>query len=93
VPVLVLPIKSITPGAFNAKVRQATIERTICKAGWSAKVRPPVSYTNALKIKQMPIYELGGSPSLSKEGHLIAQFDPFAAELLAGDRINVKSVD
>jgi hypothetical protein len=52
-------------------VRQGTIRRTICKAGWTAKVRPPVSYTNTLKIKQMPIYELGGSPSLYEEDHLI----------------------
>jgi hypothetical protein len=32
---------------------------------------PRVSYTNALKIEQMPIYELGGSPSLYEEDHLI----------------------
>jgi hypothetical protein len=66
-----LPIRSITPGALNPKVRQETIRRTICKAGWTAKVRPPMSYTNTLKIKQMPIYELGGSPSLYEEDHLI----------------------
>jgi hypothetical protein len=68
---VVLPIKSITPGALNPKVRQRTIRKTICKAGWTAKVRPPVSYTNALKLKQMPIYELDGSPSLYEEDHLI----------------------
>ena len=66
-----MPIKSITPGAFNVRVRQGTIRRTICKAGWTAKIRPPVSYTNALKIRQMPLYELGGSPSLYEEDHLI----------------------
>jgi hypothetical protein len=70
-PTLVLPIKSITPGALNAKVRQGTIRRTICKAGWTAKVRPPVSYTNALKLKQMLVYELSGSPALYEEDHLI----------------------
>jgi hypothetical protein len=71
VPTVVLPIKAITPGAFNMRVRQGTIRKTICKAGWTARVRPSVSYTNALKIKQMPIYELGGSPSLYEEDHLI----------------------
>jgi hypothetical protein len=71
VPTAVLPIKSITPGAFNVKVRQGTIRKTICKAGWTAKVRPPVSYTNALKIRQMPLYELGGSPALYEDDHLI----------------------
>jgi hypothetical protein len=30
-----------------------------------------VSYTNTLKIKQMPIYELSGSPALYEEDHLI----------------------
>jgi hypothetical protein len=70
-PAVVLPIRSITPGVLNPKVRQGTIRKTICKAGWAAKVRPPVSYTTALKIKQMPIYELGGSPSLYEEDHLI----------------------
>jgi len=70
-PTVVLPIRSITPGAINSQVRQGTIRRTICKAGWTAKIRPPASYTNALKIKQMPIYELGGSPSLYEEDHLI----------------------
>jgi hypothetical protein len=68
---VVRPIKSITPGALNANVRQGTIRKTICKAGWTAKVRPPVSYTNALKINQMPIYELRGSPALYEEDHLI----------------------
>jgi hypothetical protein len=70
-PAVVLPIRSITPGALNPNVRQGTIRRTICKAGWTAKVRPPVSYTSTLKAKQMPIYELGGSPSLYEEDHLI----------------------
>ena len=60
VPTLVLPIPSITPGALNPKVRHGTIRKTICKAGWTAKIRPPASYTNALKIKQMPLYEESG---------------------------------
>jgi hypothetical protein len=66
-----LPIKSITPGALNPRVRQGTIRKTICKSGWTRTIRPPVRYTNALKIKQMPLYELGGPPSLYEEDHLI----------------------
>jgi hypothetical protein len=38
-----------------------------------AKVRPPVRYTNALKVKQMPIYELVGSPSDPLETRLKRQ--------------------
>jgi hypothetical protein len=34
-------------------------------------VRSSVSCTNSLKIKQMPLYELGGSRSLYEEDHLI----------------------
>ena len=71
VPQLILPIPSITPGALNPKVRQGTIRRTICKAGWTAKVRPKPSYTTALKIKQMPLYEEGGPTSSYEEDHLV----------------------
>lgn len=34
-------------------------------------VRPPVRYTNALKITQMALHELGGSPSLYEKDHLV----------------------
>jgi hypothetical protein len=68
---LVLPIKNITPGALNPNVRQSTIRRTICTAGWTATIRPSSSYTTALKIKQMPLYEEGGLTSQYEEDHLI----------------------
>jgi hypothetical protein len=71
VPTLVLPIKSITPGALNVRVRQGTIRRTICKPGWTRTVRPSSRYTNALKLKQMPLYEETGPPSAYEEDHLI----------------------
>ena len=34
---------------LNPDVRQETIQRTICVKGWTAQVRPPVSYTNHIK--------------------------------------------
>jgi hypothetical protein len=58
-------------GALNPKVRQESIRKTICKSGWTKKIRPPVSYTNALKIKQMVQYGEGGSPSDYEEDHFI----------------------
>ena len=67
----VLPDPDITPGALNRTVRQSTIEKTICKSGWTKTIRPPVSYTNALKIQQMPLYLEGGSPSDYEEDHFI----------------------
>jgi hypothetical protein len=70
-PSVILPDKKRTPGAFNPKVRQSTIKKTICKRGWTARIRPSVSYTNALKIKQMVLYEETGSPSEYEEDHFI----------------------
>ncbi|HEY8630878.1 MAG TPA: hypothetical protein VIL73_10145 [Gaiellaceae bacterium] len=68
---LVLPDPTITPGVLNPKVRQATIGNTICKSGWTKTIRPPVSYTNALKVQQMVLYGEAGSPSDYEEDHLI----------------------
>src|SRR5438128_864150 len=53
---LVLPDPTITPGGLNRMVRQSTIKKTICKSGWTKTIRPPVGFTNALKIRQMMMY-------------------------------------
>ena len=64
-------------GALNPNVTQATIGQTICVAGWTSTVRPPVSYTNKLKRAEIGknavandfeedhfiAIELGGSPT------------------------------
>lgn len=42
-----------SPGATNTAVSQMNIHSTICVSGWTATIRPPVSYTNALKKKDM----------------------------------------
>jgi hypothetical protein len=42
------PLKE-PPGVFNADVTQANVSTTICVSGWTATVRPPTSYTQALK--------------------------------------------
>ncbi len=44
-----LPDPACTPGAVNLVVTPATESTTICKSGWTTTVRPPVSYTDALK--------------------------------------------
>ena len=61
-----------TPGVVNPAVTQATIASTICRRGWTATVRPPTSYTNALKLRQMLAYREAGSPSAYQEDHLIS---------------------
>ena len=61
-----------TPGVVNPNVTQANIRSTVCKTGWTSTIRPPVSYTDALKIKQMKQYGETGSPSDYQEDHLIS---------------------
>ena len=51
-----LPDPSRTPGAINPDVTQDTIATTICFPGWTATVRPPKEYTNALKRRQIAAF-------------------------------------
>ncbi len=44
-----LPDPSCTPGAIDPAVTQATIQSTICQAGYTAAVRPPESQTEQFK--------------------------------------------
>ena len=60
------------PGVLNPDVTQATIGATVCVRGWTATIRPPVEYTNALKAEQMRQYGLAGPPSAYQEDHLIS---------------------
>lgn len=61
-----------TPGVLSPDVTQATINATICVRGWTKTIRPPTSYTNELKQKQMREYGVGGSTSDYQEDHLIS---------------------
>jgi hypothetical protein len=61
-----------TPGVLNPDVMQATIRSTICTHGWTATIRPPVEYTNALKRTQMRAYGETGPASAYQEDHLIS---------------------
>jgi hypothetical protein len=61
-----------TPGVLNPQVTQATIRDTICRHGWTRTIRPPVSYTNDLKRRQLREYGLRGPPSAYQEDHLIS---------------------
>ena len=51
------------PGAINPDVTQATIATTICQRGWTATIRPPVSYTGKWKSWLFKSQHLAGSPS------------------------------
>ncbi|MGH3779575.1 MAG: hypothetical protein ACRDRO_02815 [Pseudonocardiaceae bacterium] len=60
-----------TPGVLNPDVTQDTIHATICAPGWTDTVRPPASYTTALKLRQMRDFGEPGSPLSYKEDHLV----------------------
>lgn len=72
---VVLPDRRVTPGAISARVKPANIQRTICRAGYSASIRPSESYTTALKVKQLRAgYNDRGDLDTSdyEEDHLIS---------------------
>jgi len=69
-----LPNVKLTPGAVNPAVTQANIRTNICVVGWTATVRPPVSYTNQLKYNQLHSgYNLDGDLNMKdyEEDHIV----------------------
>jgi hypothetical protein len=69
----VLPDSLCTPGAIDPKVTQDSIYQTICVKGYTATVRPPVSYTNKLKLQQITDYGYADrNPKNYEEDHLIS---------------------
>ncbi|MEV4255633.1 hypothetical protein AB0J52_20955 [Spirillospora sp. NPDC049652] len=71
-PATTRPDPKCTPGATNPDVTQANIHQTICVAGYTKKIRPPVTYTNRLKRQQIKEYGYKDtSPSGYEEDHFI----------------------
>lgn len=69
---LPLPDPSCQPGASNPDVTQSTIDKTICVSGWTSTVRPPTSYTNPLKVRQIAEYGYSDTSTADyEEDHLI----------------------
>jgi hypothetical protein len=67
------PDPDCTPGALNPAVTQATINTTICRAGFTQAVRPPTSYTTPLERQLMDAYGfVGASPADFELDHLIS---------------------
>ena len=71
----VLPNAQVTPGAINPAVTQSNIGQTICVLGYTKTIRPPVSYTTALKksqLRTLPYSSYGSTDTkLFEEDHLI----------------------
>jgi hypothetical protein len=67
-----LPNPACTPGITWQAVTQATIRQTICRPGWTKTVRPPESYTQPLKLRQIARYGYASTwPAGYEEDHLI----------------------
>lgn len=69
-----LPNRTLTPGLTNPAVTQSNIRSTICVVGWTATVRPPVTYTNQLKYSQLNSgYNLNGDTNMKdyEEDHIV----------------------
>ena len=62
---------TLTPGALDPAVTQATIATTICAPGWAAKVAPSAGYLATLKSKQLGRSHATGKPASYAEDHLI----------------------
>jgi hypothetical protein len=67
----VLPRHDLTPGAVDPRITQQNIGNTICRPGYSASVRPPFKYTNAMKHRLMRAYGVAGSIHDYELDHLI----------------------
>ena len=67
-----LPDPVCTPGSADPRVTQDNIHTTICVSGYTATVRPPTSYTNALKAQQIKAYGYSDTSLADyEEDHLI----------------------
>ncbi len=66
-----LPRHDLTPGAVDPRVTQRNLDSTICRPGYSASIRPPFKYTNAMKHRLMRAYGVAGSIHDYELDHLI----------------------
>ena len=58
---------------INPEVTQANIQQTIYVRGWTATIRPPVSYTNSLKKQQLQGARFTDkNPAHCEEDHFIS---------------------
>src|SRR5262249_18370214 len=71
-PTLFAARPALTPGVLNPDVAQATIAQTVCSHGWTKTVRPPTSYTSALKLVQIRAYGFAGGAADYQEDHFIS---------------------
>jgi hypothetical protein len=59
------------PGSIDPGITQANIRSTVCRAGYTATIRPSARYTSRLKAQQMKAGHLSGNPSEYEEDHRV----------------------
>lgn len=67
-----MPDPHCTPGALNPQVRQSTIGRTICRSGYTSRIRPSSRVTDREKLASMAAYGMRQGPSAYEYDHLIS---------------------
>lgn len=65
------PDRSLTPGATDPRVTQAGISATICRAGYTTTVRPPLAYTGGVKRRLMAQAGVPGTAGQWELDHLV----------------------
>ncbi len=73
-PSYLYPAHKTAPGVVNPDITQANIDQAICNPQWSTKsIRPPVSYTNSLKVRQLAAsHATDKTPAHYEEDHLVS---------------------
>ena len=66
-----LPDPRCTPGSISPLVTATNLNKTICRDGYSASVRPPEQLTEPAKYALMAAYGVTGSPSDYEFDHLV----------------------
>lgn len=67
-----LPDPRCTPGAIDPAVTQSDIHRTICVAGYTARIRPPESVTETEKRLSLEAYDGGRALGHYEYDHLVS---------------------
>lgn len=74
-------------GVINAKVTEATLNKTVCKPGWTKEVRPPTRYTNPLKVRALSLH-----PELEDRDIRHYELDHKISEEDGGDPIDLDNL-
>ena len=67
-----LPDPRCTPGAISPKVTQDTLAHTVCRAGYTKSIRPPVEITRAEKRANAQSYSFTGDMADAEYDHLVS---------------------